>query len=541
MGLHFAYNRLPSSYTIDDRDYKPDALAFIRHCHNDQTINDLNLFDFPGNDGGLTYNPEGTSPFDDPFRESWASMTYAGIWSYTLLGLDWRDPGPDPEMTKALSWIGTNYSVDYNPPIQTLSEAETCSDPGNFALYYYYATMSKALVMANVPSINGNDWKKDLTKKLSTLQNHDGSWVNTCTREWEGYPELCTAYALLALQAFQDPPSTYWMEVILNSPADLVVYDPQGNSCSKYKCNIPGAISSDPPQTVTLNELRSGHYRFEIIGTGDGPVTITTNGYRGDKPNEERINQIVETFTIAKDDVWEADVVVSSLVGPLTIDMVNAFCYPFANAGLDQTVSADDNCMASVTLSGSGSTDCDSSLGTNDDIVSFEWYEEEASLGSGETLVAGFPLGTHTVTLEVTDSQGNTNSDEVIITVEDTTPPEISVSVSPDTLWPPNHKMVLITPTITATDNCDPDPDVTLISITMNEGEETNTFDPNYDSTQGDGHTINDIHVDEYGNIYLRAERAGKGSGRIYTIIYTATDSGNSATTSATVTVPHNQ
>jgi len=103
--------------------------------------------------------------------------------------------------------------------------------------------------------------------------------------------------------------------------------------------------------------------------------------------------------------------------------------------------------------------------------------------------------------------------------------------------------MVLITPTITATDNCDDYPLIKLESITINEGDETETFDPNYDSTVGDGHTVNDIQVDDDGNIYLRAERSGTGTGRIYTLTYTATDAaGNSSfPASTTVTVPHDQ
>lgn len=102
--------------------------------------------------------------------------------------------------------------------------------------------------------------------------------------------------------------------------------------------------------------------------------------------------------------------------------------------------------------------------------------------------------------------------------------------------------MVLITPTKTVADNCDPDPDIELELITMNEGDETNTYDPGFDSTVDDGNTIDDIQVDEKGDIYLRAERSGTNAGRVYTITFKATDSSrNSSSASVTVTVPHNQ
>ena len=151
-------------------------------------------------------------------------------------------------------------------------------------------------------------------------------------------------------------------------------------------------------------------------------------------------------------------------------------------------------------------------------------------------------VGTFLINWTYDDGHGNTTSQTQTVVVQDITPPQITLSLSPNILWPPNHKMILITPTIVAYDNCDPNPTVMLISITMNEGDETNTYDPNYDSNVGDGNTIDDIQVDENGNIYLRAERQGTGTGRIYTITYTATDaSGNSTNASTTVTVPHNQ
>lgn len=139
------------------------------------------------------------------------------------------------------------------------------------------------------------------------------------------------------------------------------------------------------------------------------------------------------------------------------------------------------------------------------------------------------------------DSDGNGVGD-ACETIVDTTPPVLGLTVSPDSLWPPNHKMVSIIVTKTVSDNRDPDPFVELLSITMNESEETNTYEPSYDQTVGDGHTLNDIFVDTEGNIFLRAERSGTGDGRVYSIIYQATDfSGNSATATANVIVPHSQ
>ncbi len=125
--------------------------------------------------------------------------------------------------------------------------------------------------------------------------------------------------------------------------------------------------------------------------------------------------------------------------------------------------------------------------------------------------------------------------------MQDTEPPVFqSITATPNVLWPPDHKLVAITVNYTVTDNLGPQPDVILSRITMNEGDETNTYDPTFDNTVGDGHTTDDIQVDEAGVIYLRAERSGTGTGRLYTLTYKAIDLGGNVTTATvTVTVPH--
>jgi hypothetical protein len=205
---------------------------------------------------------------------------------------------------------------------------------------------------------------------------------------------------------------------------------------------------------------------------------------------------------------------------------------PVADAGPDQTVECAAPEGAIVTLDGTGSSDPDG------DPLTFFWSAPDIIFDDPTfpTPTATFPLGTTTVTLVVTDSFGETDSDEVIITVQDTTPPEISVSVSPDTLWPPNHKLVTINASILTTDACDLNPIISLSSIVSNEP----------DNGTGDGDTSNDIQDAVFGTddreFKLRAERSGTGTGRVYTITYTATDaSSNNVSAEAIVTVPHDK
>ena len=106
-----------------------------------------------------------------------------------------------------------------------------------------------------------------------------------------------------------------------------------------------------------------------------------------------------------------------------------------------------------------------------------------------------------------------------------------ALSLSPDTLWPANHKYVDVTATVLVTDNFDTNPTLT-VSVTSSEP----------DDGLGDGDTANDIVIVDNSLFQLRAERVGGGGGRIYTITYTATDAcGNTATAQATVTVPQSQ
>jgi len=201
---------------------------------------------------------------------------------------------------------------------------------------------------------------------------------------------------------------------------------------------------------------------------------------------------------------------------------------PVANAGPDQTIqlqSCSGITATPVTLDGSASYDPDG------DALTYKWTWVGGS-ADGVNPTINLPYGKTTVTLAVDDGKGGASSDTVDISIVDTAVPTLNVTVNPNILWPPNHKYVEVLPSLAVNDACIETTKVELVSVTSSEP----------DNGLGDGDTANDIVINADGSILLRAERSGRGDGRIYTITYRATDAaGNSTTASATVTVPHNK
>ncbi|MBN2440664.1 MAG: terpene cyclase/mutase family protein [Spirochaetales bacterium] len=173
--------------------YWKKALIFLARCQN---VKEVNSMDYrTEDDGGFMYE---TGTYTDDRSHSYGSMTYAGVKSLLYAKVDRNDI----RITKGVDWIKNNYTVEENPKFGTTS------------LYYYYMTFSKCLYILGdnvITDANGNKhfWREDITKKLISLQNENGYWMNDDGRYWENIKDLATAYSVAALKyAFKGLEST---------------------------------------------------------------------------------------------------------------------------------------------------------------------------------------------------------------------------------------------------------------------------------------------------------------------------------------------
>lgn len=132
------------------------------------------------------------------------------------------------------------------------------------------------------------------------------------------------------------------------------------------------------------------------------------------------------------------------------------------------------------------------------------------------------------------DNAGNQEEEQVLHIQIDKTAPAVLATCAPSVLWPPNHKLYDFAATVNATDGVSGVASVVLGSVSSNEPDAG--LGP--DDVPGDIQGWQPGTSDTQGR--LRAERAGGGEGRTYTVTHAATDrAGNSTTAGCTVRVPH--
>jgi thermitase len=182
---------------------------------------------------------------------------------------------------------------------------------------------------------------------------------------------------------------------VANAGPDRTIVDTDGDG--QELVTLDGGASSDADGTIASYEWREGQSVASLVATAEVWLSVGTHTL---------------TLTVVDNDGATATDSVVVTVSPAPN------VPPVANAGLDQTVTdIDRNGTELVTLNGSASSDSD---GT---IVSYEWREGAGLIATGATTTAALSVGTHTLTLRVTDDDGASASDTVVVVVNPPPPP----------------------------------------------------------------------------------------------------------------------
>lgn len=172
--------------------------------------------------------------------------------------------------------------------------------------------------------------------------------------------------------------------------------------------------TNDPYSLILSNSDKSSDQNVYTLGVGMDapPIDSTFSNTAAHEPNNDKTNASTlnyyshETSYLGYGDIdyW--------LINSPTTSIGNAsLCgnaAPVANAGADQTITEG----TAVTLNDSASSDSDGS------IVSYKWSENGTTLSTSSSFTkSDFSVGIHTITLTVTDNNGATNTDSILVTV----------------------------------------------------------------------------------------------------------------------------
>ena len=165
---------------------------------------------------------------------------------------------------------------------------------------------------------------------------------------------------------------------------------------------------------------------------------------------------------------------------------------------------------------------------TGDVTVTWSVLDPQSSVVTSGCGLSRITTDTGGTTLTCTaTSHGGTSSASVTVK-RDATPPAVTCTPTPSRMWPPNGKLVSVAVDVTVSDAASGPGEFRLIAALASHGgsEDIVGFEVGTPDVAG----------------ALRAERAGTGSGRGYSLAYRAHDlAGNAVGCVASVVVPHDQ
>src|SRR5690606_24167975 len=190
--------------------------------------------------------------------------------------------------------------------------------------------------------------------------------------------------------------------ITVNSPDNLAPIAHAGpdqtimhtDNDDEEEVTLNGSGSTDPDgEILTYSWSVNGNE----IATGVNPTVVLPVG-----------STTVELTVTDDDGATDTDSVVIMINSPDNVA-------PVADAGPHQTLTdTDDDGEEEVTLDGSGSTD------SNGEIVTYSWLVNGNEIATGVNPTVVLPVGSTTVVLTVTDDDGATDTDSVVIMINST-------------------------------------------------------------------------------------------------------------------------
>ncbi len=290
-------------------------------------------------------------------------------------------------------------------------------------------------------------------------------------------------------------------------------------------------LDSEEQPLLTYAWVQVGPPTVTLVGADTPTPTFTTPTVTaGGDPNASVTLKFKLTVTDPNNASGSAET---------TVVVKNEDHAPLANAGGISVA----NEATVVTLNGNGSSDPDG------DTLSYSWQQVPAplvpmvTLSNANTATPSFTAPfvnaaglTLKFRLTVNDGYGGTSTDTATVTVVNTNdaPTLSNPQASLGSLWAPDHRLVKVS----ILGVVDPNNNATITITGVTQDEATNGL--------GDGDTAIDAIINADGTVMLRAERSGKGNGRVYHIHFTASDPesqalGTSVSGIVKVSVPHSK
>ena len=396
-------NLAPELETIADRSIDEGALLEFTAVAHDPSHDSVNVVN-----NTLTFSLVGTVP-------EGASMTPDGAFSWTPTE---RQDGTHDVTVQVADGNGGSASEDVTVTVSEVNVAPSLAQIDS-------KTVDELDTLTFTASATDDDFVGNVTNTLTyslagtpltgaSINTSNGTFSWTPSESQDGVHDVTVRATDGSGISGTEELTITVLEVNQAPTADAGTYDPHGEGIT---VTLDGSGSSDPDLVVGVPNTLS--YSWVQVGTGQTVTLSDANTASPTFTSPTVFENLTLEFKLTVTDDNNGSATDTATVQ--ITDDINEL--PDANAGLGGTF---DEGGTTVTLDGSGSSDDNPG-----DTLAYEWSQTagtpSVTLSGNTTATASFTTPVVlsnqdlTFTLKVTDSRGGSDTDDVVITVRDST------------------------------------------------------------------------------------------------------------------------